>query len=207
MDCHFLLQEIFLNLGLLHCRQILYRLSPPGRLFERRLWHSQMTEQTLDGHPGAEPPPGLVPLLTLSLRFLICKMGELWGLPALGIKWKLFRWRASHSTWLWNENSCCCSPSWPSLFSAENFYVGIQISSRCLSQLELLSQVLQTEWLKQQIFISYDYRNPWSRCLVPGEIPLAGLLTAAFLLCQGHLSCVSFYKATHSIHKGSSLLT
>ena len=43
--------------------------------------------------------------------------------------------------------------------------------------------------------------------LVPGEIPLAGLLTAAFLLCQGHLSCVSFYKATHSVHKGSSLLT
>ena len=39
--------------------------------------------------------------------------------------------------------------------------------------------------------------------LVPGEIPSMG----AFLLCQGHLSCVSFYKATHSIHKCSSLLT
>ena len=34
MDCHFLLQEIFLtqgsNLGLLHCRQILYHLNHNG---------------------------------------------------------------------------------------------------------------------------------------------------------------------------------
>ena len=35
VGCHFLFQEIFLiwgsNLGLLHCRQILYRLSHPGK--------------------------------------------------------------------------------------------------------------------------------------------------------------------------------
>ena len=50
MGCHFLLQETFLtqelNLGLLHCRQMLYRLSHQGSPIGYSLIHALLTART-----------------------------------------------------------------------------------------------------------------------------------------------------------------
>lgn len=151
--------------------------------------------QTLSSQLGAQPPTGLVPLLNLSLRSLMCKMGERQGPLLWGLKWKLSRWRKSQSTWLLSENCCCCPSSLPSLFLAKKIlcqYPDVLVSLSCCNKYCRLGR-LPFQRLG----------SPWSR----GQ-PVWFLVRAPFLASFLALSRSSFlclFKATNSVHEGSTL--
>ena len=83
MRCHFLLQEIFptqeLKLGLLHCRQTLYRLSHQGSL-------GYLTRSFFSVHDPefARRIPRLVPVLTGTIIDNHTRLLSPWELPARG---------------------------------------------------------------------------------------------------------------------------
>ena len=70
VGCCALLQEIFLthglNLGLLHCRQILYRLSHQGNLqFSSVVWSCLTLCDPIDSSPPGTPVPEILQARTL----------------------------------------------------------------------------------------------------------------------------------------------